>query len=98
MRLKYLTVILLILLAAGAALFFKKNTQTKSDVVVKQDTIKVVESNQNLLIAVPPIRVGAVTWHTKNFVNKEVKIVGFVLKKENNYVLFSDEATGAITK
>ena len=44
-----------------------------------------------------PIRVGAVTWHTKNFVNKEVKIVGFVLKKEKGYILFSDEATGPVT-
>jgi|GEM_PF-4629360 len=44
-----------------------------------------------------PIRVGAVTWHAKNFVGKEVRVVGFVLKKEKGYILFSDEGTGAVT-
>jgi hypothetical protein len=42
-------------------------------------------------------KVGAVTWHAKNFVDHYVTIVGYVLAKENDYVLLSDEAGGKIS-
>ncbi len=45
-----------------------------------------------------PLSVGSVTWHQSNFVGKQVFLIGYVLKKENGYVIFSDEPTGAITK
>jgi hypothetical protein len=44
-----------------------------------------------------PLSVGSVTWHQKNFIGKQVFLVGYVLKKEKDYVIFSDEATGSIT-
>ena len=41
--------------------------------------------------------VGAVTWHPKSHVGKTVEVRGYVLAIEGGLVLFSDEATGAIS-
>jgi hypothetical protein len=45
-----------------------------------------------------PDRVGAITRHPDGFINKHIFIQGYILKKENGYVIFSDEPTGAISK
>jgi len=41
--------------------------------------------------------VGQVTWHAKDFVGKNVRIQGYMIKREAAYVIFSDEATGNVT-
>jgi len=48
---------------------------------------------------VPPIvhKVGAVTWNAKKYLSKPVSVRGYVLALGDGYVLFSDEATGAIS-
>jgi hypothetical protein len=42
-------------------------------------------------------KVGAVTWHATRFVSQTVTIVGYVLARDPDYLLFSDEPTGAIS-
>ncbi len=41
--------------------------------------------------------IGQVTWHPKNYINQNVSMQGYLLKREVGYVIFSDEATGPIT-
>lgn len=40
--------------------------------------------------------IGAVTRHAQNFVNQQVRVQGYLLKRENGYDIFSDEPTGAL--
>ena len=54
--------------------------------------------------SLPPINqilttytVGEVTRHAQSFVGQTVLIRGYLLQKENGYVIFSDEATGSIS-
>src|SRR5665213_3199642 len=42
-------------------------------------------------------KVGAVTWNPKKYLSKPVSVRGYVLALGDGYVLFSDEATGAIS-
>ena len=42
-------------------------------------------------------KVGRVTWHPTGYVGKVLAMKGYVLKAEDGYVLFSDEAGGAIS-
>ena len=42
-------------------------------------------------------KVGSVTWHAKKFAGQNLLIVGYVLRREAGYVLFSDEPTGAVS-
>ncbi len=42
-------------------------------------------------------RVGHVTWHPQGFVNQPVRIVGYLLRREVGYLLFSDENHGPVT-
>ena len=42
-------------------------------------------------------KVGAVTWNARKFWSKPVSVRGYVLALADGYVLFSDEATGAIS-
>jgi len=42
-------------------------------------------------------KVGEITWHPKNFVGRNVTVVGYVLAMEKDFVYFSDERTGKIT-
>ncbi len=79
------------MIVAGALFVFFSSKTTAVSSIQKSASLPLVAPSA-------PLKVGAVTWHTKNFVNKEVKIVGFVLKKEKGYIIFSDEATGLITK
>ena len=48
---------------------------------------------------VPPIvhKVGAVTWNARKYLSTPVSVRGYVLVLGDGYVLFSDEATGAIS-
>ncbi len=41
--------------------------------------------------------IGQVTRHATDFVGQNVKVAGYLLKKEIGYLIFSDEATGAIS-
>lgn len=45
-----------------------------------------------------PDRIGAITRHPSSFINKHIFIQGYILKKENGYVIFSDEPNGTISK
>ncbi len=40
--------------------------------------------------------IGSVTRHAADFLNQTVTVQGYLLKKENSYAIFSDEASGAI--
>ncbi len=42
-------------------------------------------------------KVGQVTWHAKRFVDREIVVSGYLLKRENGYVIVSDEDRGAIS-
>ena len=42
-------------------------------------------------------KVGQVTWHPFKFVDQEVALVGYVLVREKDYVLFSDEPRGKVS-
>jgi hypothetical protein len=42
-------------------------------------------------------KVGEVTWHPQKFVDREIALVGYVLVREKDYVLFSDEARGKVS-
>lgn len=41
--------------------------------------------------------VGSVTWHAPSYIGKTVALRGYVLSIANGDVLFSDEATGAVS-
>jgi|GEM_PF-3476677 hypothetical protein len=46
----------------------------------------------------PPLHmVGQITWHPADFVNKKVRIIGYLIKAEKDYILFSDENYGPVT-
>ena len=42
-------------------------------------------------------KVGQVTWHRFKFVDQEIALVGYVLVREKDYVLFSDEPSGKVS-
>ena len=46
---------------------------------------------------VPVRKVGAVTWHARQYVGQHVTLTGYLLALETGYVLFSDEPTGKIS-
>ncbi|OIQ66872.1 hypothetical protein GALL_515550 [mine drainage metagenome] len=43
-------------------------------------------------------KVGKVTWHPAGYVGKDVAMVGYVLVSKPDYILFSDEAKGAVSR
>lgn len=45
----------------------------------------------------PVHRIGAVTWHPKRYAGKILDLVGYPLVRHDGYVLFSDEAQGAVS-
>ena len=47
-------------------------------------------------VTTPLSSVGQITRHSANFINQQIRIQGYVLKKENGYIIFSDEANGTI--
>ena len=48
--------------------------------------------------ATPAIqKVGAITWHAAKYASKFITVSGYVLAKDADYVLFSDEPTGKIS-
>jgi outer membrane protein assembly factor BamB len=64
--------------------------------------------NHSLLIQVPTsfatttlntkiYSVGQITRHSQNFIGSQVIMQGYLLKKEQNYIIFSDEAIGSIS-
>ncbi len=72
------------------------NPGLTGQVVVEPAPGSTQDENKKLIEATP-LRIGNITWHPKNFIDKEVFLVGYVLKKEKDYDIFSDEAGGAIT-
>ena len=42
-------------------------------------------------------KVGQITWHAQRFVDRDVIVSGYLLKREKGYVIVSDEARGGIT-
>ncbi len=57
------------------------------------DIIKRDSSIQNL----PLHTIGQVTRYASNFVKQNIKVAGYLIKKETGYLIFSDEATGVIS-
>ncbi len=59
-----------------------------------------VSSNDHPIMSldgVAPLSIGQVTRHPAQYVGKELRLVGYVLRIEKNDAIFSDEAAGAIT-
>lgn len=56
-------------------------------------------TTQPLSAAEVPViyKVGKVTWHAKKYVGKEITFQGYVLVTGKDYILFSDEASGAVS-
>jgi hypothetical protein len=42
-------------------------------------------------------KVGQVTWHAQKFVDQNVVLTGYLLAREKDYILFSDEPGGKIS-
>jgi hypothetical protein len=42
-------------------------------------------------------KVGQVTRHARQFVDQDVMLIGYVIAREKNYVLFSDEPRGKVS-
>jgi hypothetical protein len=42
-------------------------------------------------------KVGAVTWHARKFVGQELVLTGYLLVREKDYILFSDEPSGKVS-
>ena len=42
-------------------------------------------------------KVGKVTWHPDGYVGKVIALKGYLLVRDKGYVLFSDEASGAVS-
>jgi hypothetical protein len=42
-------------------------------------------------------KIGQVTWHAKRFVDHDLVVSGYLLKRESGYVIVSDEARGGIS-
>ncbi|MDE2031166.1 MAG: hypothetical protein KGI58_02840, partial [Patescibacteria group bacterium] len=42
------------------------------------------------------LKIGQVSRHTDNYVNKSVTLTGYVISKENGYAIFSDESNGSV--
>lgn len=74
-------------LHASSTSLFTNDTSTITSIT------QLIPPQKNL----PLHTVGQVTRHAKNFVNQTVQMQGYLLKKENSYLIFSDEPTGAIS-
>ncbi len=48
-------------------------------------------------IVLPLHMIGQVTRHAQNFASQQVRVQGYLLKKEKGYIIFSDEAGGIIS-
>lgn len=57
-----------------------------------------VESASSVLASTTPslFTVGQVTRHVSQFIGQQVQIQGYLLRKDNGYIIFSDEPTGTI--
>jgi hypothetical protein len=42
-------------------------------------------------------KVGEITWHPAEFVDRAVVVTGYLLRREKDYVIFSDEPRGKVT-
>jgi len=49
-------------------------------------------------VSLPIHKVGEITRHAVGFIGTQVRMEGYLLKKESGYILFSDEPTGAVSK
>ncbi len=49
-------------------------------------------------LSAPVLSIGQVTWHPKDFLGHNVRLQGYVLKKDSDSPIFSDEAVGALHK
>jgi hypothetical protein len=57
-----------------------------------------VVAAQALAANAPLVRkVGEVTRHARQFVDRDVVLIGYLLVREKNYVLFSDEPRGKVS-
>ena len=42
-------------------------------------------------------KVGEITWHPAEFVDRDVVVIGYLLRREKDYAIFSDEPRGKVT-
>jgi hypothetical protein len=55
--------------------------------------LSALPQTQSAQVSVDPkiYLVGNITFHAANFVNKYIKITGYIIARENGYIIFSDE-------
>ncbi len=46
----------------------------------------------------PASTIGKITRHAQNFINQNIKVQGYLIKRETGYIIISDEASGAISR
>ncbi len=58
------------------------------------DGLDIIMPSANQIAA--PATIGSISRHPQNYLNQTVTVAGYVLKQQNGYAIFSDEATGPI--
>ena len=61
------------------------------------DGVDIIKRAQPINNSTAAATIGSVTRHSNNFLNQLVKLQGYLLKKEDGYAIFSDEALGTIS-
>jgi hypothetical protein len=91
---KKIVIYLIIIIALLLFLFILSNhsaSQTPRSISAPAKTI-----SASLITNQPILAVGKVSRHVKNFINKRVRIQGYLAKKESTYVIVSDETAGLL--
>lgn len=57
-----------------------------------------IGTTPHLIQSLPIHTVGEITRHAGNYLNKDVRIEGYLLKKGRGYNIFSDEMAGSVTR
>jgi hypothetical protein len=68
------------------------------DIIMRPSTLVVSHDTPSLATSTPVYGVGQVTRHAFLYINQTVTMKGYLLKGEKGYLIFSDEATGAISQ
>jgi hypothetical protein len=90
----------LILISISAVLLSAAcNHKQTPPAVTQTQALQTTKSPSPTPGTLPPLplhTVGQISRHASNFLNQEVRMQGYMLKKEPGYILFSDEPDGSI--
>ena len=85
-----LTALLIRGLAAKIPAVSSSNAATSSPLSLASTTPRFAQP-------LPTHTVGEITWHAKKYLDKNVRVEGYLLRREGSYGIFSDEMFGAMT-